>query len=75
MCMSSINISITEDIYDKLKILKKDNESFSDVIRNLVNEKDISSCYGLWKGDSETVEFIRNEAIKARKARWKEVKL
>jgi predicted CopG family antitoxin len=75
ICMSSINISITEEVYNRLKSLKKEGESFSDVIRNMVKEKDISRCYGLFKGDDESVDIIRKEAKKARKQRWKEVKL
>ncbi|HLC69359.1 MAG TPA: antitoxin VapB family protein [Candidatus Bilamarchaeaceae archaeon] len=73
--MGSVNISITEDVYETLKRLKRKDESFSEVIRNLAGEKDISRCYGLWKGDNAAVEFIRSEAVKARKAKWREVKL
>lgn len=73
--MSSVNISITEDVYNTLKRLKKEDESFSDVIRNVTQQKDISRCYGLWKGNEEEVEFIRKEALKARKATWPEIKI
>lgn len=73
--MSSINISITEDVYKLLKSLKKEDESFSDAIRNLVEEKDISRCYGLWKGDEENIKIIREEALKTRRQRWREVRL
>ena len=73
--MSSVNISITEDVYDRLKMLKKKDESFSDVIRQLVGEKDIRRCYGLLKDYPEDLAFIEKEALKARKAKWREVKL
>ena len=73
--MSSMNISITEDVYEMLKRMRKKEESFSDIIRNLAGEKDISRCYGLWKGDEKAVRIIEEEAIKARKAKWKGVKL
>ena len=73
--MSSINISITEDVYGMLKRLKKEDESFSDVIRNITQQKDISRCYGLLKEYKEDLKFVEKEAIKARKEKWREVKL
>ena len=73
--MSSINISITEDVYEKLKALKKKDESFSQVITNLVSDKDISKCYGLLNDYPEELDFIEQEAIKSRKTKWREIKL
>jgi predicted CopG family antitoxin len=73
--MSSINISITEDVYEMLKRLKKKDESFSEIIRSLVKQKDISRCYGLWKGDEKNIQIIKEEAARARKQRWREVSI
>ena len=73
--MSSVNISIREDVYEKLKRLKKEDESFSDVIEHLTENKDITRCFGLFGGDEENIAIIRKEAEKARKQRWKEVRL
>ena len=75
MCMSSINISITEDVYDILRSLKKKDESFSEVIKRMTNEKDITKCYGLLKDYQEDLQIIEREALLARKQKWKEVKL
>ena len=73
--MSSVNISITKDVYDLLSRMKKDDESFSEVIRNMAQKKDITKCYGLFKGDEESMAIIEREALKARKERWREIKL
>ncbi len=73
--MGSVNISITKEVYDKLKKRKRKDESFSETIRELVEEKrDISKCFGLLKGD-KNAEVIEKEAGKSRKAKWREVKL
>lgn len=73
--MSSINISITEDVYDLLKTIKKEDESFSEVIRNLAKNKDITRCYGLLKNCKESLDIVEKEAIKARKEKWGEASL
>ncbi|MCF2140702.1 MAG: antitoxin VapB family protein [Candidatus Lokiarchaeota archaeon] len=71
--MSSINISITKEIYYKLKRLKRPNESFSKLINRLLeNKKDPFEYLGIWEkkieGDEEDEGRIFEEAIiKARK--------
>lgn len=51
--MVSKQISIRKEIYDRLKSQKKENESFSDVIKRLLdnqsNFEEIKSCFGLSK--------------------------
>lgn len=69
--MASVNISITEDVYRKLKKMKGKEQSFSEVITLLVEKKkDISRCFGLLKGDSG-LKAIREEAVRSRKAKWR----
>ncbi len=69
--MSSVNISITEEVYKKLKKLKGGDKSFSEVITLLVEKKkDISRCFGLLKGD-KGLDTIRGEAARSRKAKWR----
>jgi predicted CopG family antitoxin len=69
--MSSVNISITEDVYRKLKKLKGGDKSFSEVITLLVErKKDISRCFGLLEGE-EGLDEIREEAARSRKAKWR----
>ncbi|TXT59515.1 MAG: hypothetical protein BAJALOKI2v1_200028 [Promethearchaeota archaeon] len=51
--MASKQISIRKDIYDRLKSQKKENESFSDVIKKLLdnqsNFEEVKECFGLSK--------------------------
>ncbi len=67
--MGSINISITEEVYSTLKQLRKGDESFSDIIRRLVRERDLGSCYGLLNMYKEDLEIVENEALRARKTK------
>ena len=61
--MASINISITREIYNKLKQLKRSNESFSSVINRLISEKANPFEYeGMWEDWDDVVEF--EEGIK-----------
>ncbi len=49
--MASKNITITEDVYDRLRALKREDESFSDLLRRLTERTDpmefAGSCPGL----------------------------
>ena len=61
--MASINISITKEIYQKLKKLKRPNESFSNVINRLITEKNNPFEYeGIWESWNEADIF--EEGIK-----------
>lgn len=42
-------ITVTEDAYKALKMVKRDSESFSDTIKRIVNDKktDISKFFGI----------------------------
>jgi len=71
MGMSSVNISITEEVYGLLKSLKQEDQSFSDIIRNLVQENDISRCYGILRGREKELQQVEDEAARARKQKWK----
>ncbi len=74
MCMGSLNISITEDVYEMLKRFKREDQSFSDVIRSLAEGKDISKCYGLLSGCKEELGLIEKEVLRARRQKWKEAR-
>ncbi len=52
-------ITIRDDTYEKLTRLKRNGESFSDVIERLIEQKDfdISRYFGILK-DSEVLEKI-----------------
>lgn len=47
--MSSKNISIREDTYEKLRARKRGDESFTEVLeRLLAEEKDFEAGFGAW---------------------------
>lgn len=46
--MTSKNISITEDVYDLLSMMKLEGESFSDAIRRLAARRSLKENAGLW---------------------------
>lgn len=53
--MTSKNISITEDVYNKLLKVKKDNESFSELFLRLLKIQRIKleKCFGAWNLSEE----------------------
>jgi predicted CopG family antitoxin len=54
--MGTKNITITEDAYERLRALKREDESFSDVVTRLTEEEDPMSFAGSCPGLSEHVE-------------------
>lgn len=71
--MGSVNISITKDVYDKLKKRKKKDESFSEIIGELVEEtKDVNKCFGLLK-NAEGFGAFKKAAKNARKGKWRKI--
>ena len=59
--MSTKNITIADDAYERLKALKREDESFSDTIRRLTEGADVMEYSGSCPGISETVEETREE--------------
>ncbi len=62
--MTSVNISLREEIYRKLKSFKSEDESFSDLIEKLLKNMDIKGYYGVLSGMSEDEERSIEEAKK-----------
>lgn len=68
--MGTMTISITKDVYCKLKKMERKDESFSEIIHELINKKqNVAKCFGLLKED-KNVEAIEKEVSCSRKARW-----
>jgi len=67
--MGTKTISIREDVYDLLKNLKKENESFSEVIGRLTKRRksDIGEYFGVLK-DSKVLDEIGEDCKKIRAA-------
>jgi predicted CopG family antitoxin len=59
--MASKNITITEDAYDRLKALKREDESFSDLVTRLTENADPMAFAGSCPGLGARVEEAREE--------------
>jgi len=63
--MASHQISIRNDVYQKLKKIKQDNESYSDTIERLIEKKgnaeDIKELYGIsGEDDLGLIEILKS---------------
>lgn len=67
--MGTKTISVTEDVYETLKRMKLEGESFSDTIRHLAGRGILSECAGLWSDMSEEDFKKINAAIAKLRAR------
>jgi len=59
--MSTKNITIAEDAYERLKAHKREDESFSDTIRRLTENADVMAYSGSCSGIADAVEETRDE--------------
>jgi len=62
--MASKTITITEDVYQLLKKVKKKDESFSELLRRLalqINGQKLEAFFGLWTINDQEYEEIQEE--------------
>lgn len=64
--MGTKTISLSEDAYERLKAMKRESESFSDVVRRLTRGVELGDYYGILDEDTgaelaEVVEQRRGE--------------
>jgi hypothetical protein len=59
--MASKNVTITEDAYDRLKALKREGESFSDLVVRLTENADPMAFAGSCPGLGDHVADAREE--------------
>lgn len=64
--MATKTISITEDAYERLKVRKEKNESFTDVINRVTGKRDIMELAGILS--KEEGKKLRNYIKVRRKA-------
>lgn len=71
--MTSKNISITEDVYNKLMKIKRDDESFSELFLRLlkVQKVKIEECFGGWDLSEEEKKDIWDGIINRSGRAWK----
>ncbi|TFF97479.1 MAG: antitoxin [Promethearchaeota archaeon] len=71
--MASKNISITEDVYNKLVQIKRENESFSELITRLLEsqKKNLEKAFGSWDLKKDEKEEIWDPIIKRDGRSWK----
>jgi predicted CopG family antitoxin len=50
--MSTKTVSLSEDAYERLKSLKEDKESFSDVVRRVTETSNVSKFHGALSEDT-----------------------
>jgi len=77
MCinMTSKNISITKEVYNKLKKIKAENESFSELFLRLlqVQKYNIEKSFGVWKLSEKEMENIWGNINNRAGRRWKKL--
>jgi len=55
--MPTKTIRVSEDVYDRLKTRKRDDESFTDLLDRLVEqERDIYAGFGAWEEAAEEMK-------------------
>jgi len=67
-------ISLSDDAYQDLKALKVEDESFSDVVRRVVEKekgKSFLDLAGSWKGDKELSKIFENVIEDRKKAKFR----
>lgn len=73
--MSTKTITLLEEAYERLKSLKTEHDSFSDVVLRLTKRKPLTAYVGLLtKDEAKKVEHIVKKGRQRSKARAKKIK-
>lgn len=77
--MATKNISITEEAYDRLATLRRDSESFSEIIKRITHAREIMQFAGILSEDSadslaEHVAQLRTKYNKNLKGRIRKLR-
>jgi len=75
--MTSKNISITEEVYNKLMKIKRENESFSELFLRLLNIQKINveKTFGAWKLSKREKTEIWDDISNRSGRRWEKSEL
>jgi len=66
--MGSKTIGLREDVYERLKARKRDDESFTDLVNRLLDERDTDWREGFGTLDSEAAAVLE-QSVKASRER------
>lgn len=71
--MGSKNISITEEVYEKLVKIKREDESFSELFLRLLNlqKSSLEEAFGTWDLTEEEKREIWDPITKRKGRTWK----
>ena len=71
--MTSKNISITEDVYNKLLRIKRKDESFSELFLRLLKIQNMrfEKCFGTWNLSKEEEANIWSDITQRSGRNWK----
>jgi len=71
--MTSKNISITEDVYNKLLKIKKEDESFSELFLRLlkIQKVKLENCFGAWNLSEEEKIDVWSDITSRSGRNWK----
>ncbi|MFB6083879.1 MAG: antitoxin VapB family protein [Halorientalis sp.] len=58
--MASKNISLPEEVYERLREERREDESFGDAIDRLLGGRDLASFWGEWSGE---IASVAREAV------------
>ena len=79
MCihMTSKNISITEEVYNKLMKIKGDKESFSELFLRIlkIQQNNIEKTFGAWNLTNKEKKEIWDDLIKRPGRRWNKLNI
>ncbi|MBS3157354.1 antitoxin VapB family protein [Candidatus Woesearchaeota archaeon] len=66
--MATKTISITQEAYDRLKMRKENNESFSEVINRITNKVNILDFAGILSNEEANIleKNIKNSRLRSR---------
>lgn len=75
--MTSKNISITEDVYNKLLKVKKEDESFSELFLRLlkIQKVKLENSFGAWNLSDEEKKDIWSDITSRSGRNWKKLNL
>jgi len=75
MCMSTKTITLSEDAYESLRMLKQVRESFSDVVRRLTVRKPLTEFAGLLAaGEANQLAAVVREGRARSRARARQLR-